>query len=613
MEADEERDELIAGIDNIRTYTWNPPEKMAAKEWWRTSVSTSGASALQSVANMFAAFMPRWDVKARAPGEQDNAELLERWLEWNFWLANSRPSKSSPLWDIVYSAAAYDVVAARVEYLPFFYGKDKEKWTKRQKLAMRNGPFVIKTYHPSSVHYGVGDTMPEWAATVRNLTASDLYNEWVAQVSDTEEGRKVKKATDKLKEWVEEEKRVVCVDYEDIETRWVFFYETARTEINYEELEGDIETFDIVNKSTDTEFFPWVISVGGSGYSTDPIDSINPMLGGMIRSGMWQNINLYRSMKESDIVREFGQPKRLWTTADGQPKTVDYEDGGDVAVQQGEGFQVLPPAQFNMAFQQMLSEREGEVGSLTNVQVLQDPKLVGGLQYSTVNAMLQVALSRLTTPKNVAQKALTQIGRLFFDWVNYTGDTTIAYRMTAAGKTPEMMRGAQIVMRPEVDFDVENMYVSCELMPNTPTDKVAKMNMYLQASQNWRVPESEFVEELFGDPKALSGEWEQEQVEKAAMQIFVKEKNAAVDMKIQQATMQMQMQAQSANVSMAGGQQPGQVPQPKGAEQPMATAMTGEGYNAANGGQSTMPGAPGMTREAVTGQDMAGQSPAGGA
>jgi hypothetical protein len=115
----------------------------------------------------------------------------------------------------------------------------------------------------------------------------------------------------------------------------------------------------------------------------------------------------------------------------------------------------------------------------------------------------------------------------------------------------------------------------------------------------FRVPDGELLERVgYGNPEVLASQWQDEQIENAALQNLLKMEQAKVDLQIQQAQMGMQMQQQQAM------QQEQMAQQQMAQEQAMQQNVGGQGFNPAMGGEPPMEAQPGMTATQIPGERM---------
>ncbi|MCP3894075.1 MAG: hypothetical protein GY706_05530, partial [Bacteroides sp.] len=188
--AEENKDvaKLFLAIDDIDKLRYSLPSALQKKDWARIDVDTSGHDALKSATNIFSAYMPTWDVQPLGPNDNDRAEELEAWLEWQMLLIDRRGG--SLVWDVMKQATTYDMYCGQVDYLPNRMGQAKSK---RQKQYLRHGKFVVTSHHPSTVLYEKTSYGLEWVSVAENTPASDVLNYWLPYMAEKPKSASEKK------------------------------------------------------------------------------------------------------------------------------------------------------------------------------------------------------------------------------------------------------------------------------------------------------------------------------------------------------------------------------------------------------------------------------------
>jgi hypothetical protein len=602
IKKDEGRDDLIRAMDAIDHLEWKLPQGLSKQNWARLDIDTSGRDALKAVTNIFSAYLPTWDVLPRGPKDKVNAERLERWIEWCFMRQNER-GDSNVTWSVVKSAAKFDMVVARVEYLPYYITGEP---TKRQKMALRRGPFSTRVFHPLSVHYEDGEWGLEWVADFAVYSAEEVVSHWQVfdNPNDKEKGGDhVHAAIKKIKDYIKSSgadgrARLAVLDYTDLDKRYVVAVkadnDVASPELILAEPDDMIEIMYVDN---DLPFNPWVVAAGGASFEKDPKNKIDPLLAPLHKANLWSNQNLHESLQTSKTLKRYGFPDMVIYTASGEKKRVDFSGESSTLNlklnQERADPMVAPPEDPAMAA--VVERGRGRISSTTGVKVLQDIDIGGNLQFATVQILLQMALGAVTPYKNVAENALSQIGERFLEWVVFTGDEIDAFYLDDYGNTDERKRGAQISINPK-EIDMETTVVKCSLKANTPTDKQQRVNMAVLANTQLGVPKSELVEDLgYGSPEVLENDYMKEKIKDMALATFLQVMQASGMLKLQQAAQGMQ----------------GAEPPQQGIPSPSQQNIGGEGFNQAAGGQSPLTADPNLTREGVTGQSMTGQGAPG--
>jgi hypothetical protein len=185
----------------------------------------------------------------------------------------------------------------------------------------------------------------------------------------------------------------------------------------------------------------------------------------------------------------------------------------------------------------------------------------------------------LEAPRRLTEHFWSEIGCKMFQWLEYKGDAMEAFYMD---KTALMERGAMVSITSD-EYDVNKIFISCELIPNTPSDKLQRVNQAAQIAQTFptEFPRGELIEMLaLGNADALKEERRREMVEEVAIQNYLQEKTARQNMMLQMEQMQMQMQMQQAQQQQMMQEQ--QAMQ-QGAVDQFGNAQ-GQGFNPAGGG-----------------------------
>jgi hypothetical protein len=600
------RDDLIRAMDKIDHLEWELPTGVKKQKWARLDIDTSGRDALKAATNVFSAFLPKWDVAPRGPKSHVAAEQFERWIEWFYMRMNDR-SKSTVTWSVMKSAAKFDMMVARVDYLPYYIVGDKP--TKRQKMALRKGPFATTVYHPLYIHYEESEWGLEWVADYSVHEAEEVLAHWAvyANPDDKEKGgdqvaRAARWVNDYIKGASSDKRALLAVvDYTDLDRRYVKAIKTNKEVADPELLLADDQENSIIILDTKNElpFNPWVIAVGGTSFEKGSENEIDPLLAPLHKANLWSNQNLHESLQTSKVLRRFGFPDMIIYTATGEKKRIDFSGNANtlnMKLGQEQAEPVTAP-QVDPGLASIVERGRSRMSSTTGVQILQNVNQISGnLQFATVQALLQMALGQVTPYKNVAEKGLSQIGERLLEWVAFTGDTLNAFYIADKGTSDNRKRGAQVSISPD-EIDLENMAIKCELSPNTPTDKNQRVSMAVLANEKLGVPKSELVEDLdYGAPEVLRNEYLKEQITNGALQSFIETMRAMA--------LQALQQAQGATGAPGAN---GAVPTGTAVKNPSQAVIQGQGYDQAAGGASPVTADQGLTREGVTNQSVTGQ------
>ena len=211
-------------------------------------------------------------------------------------------------------------------------------------------------------------------------------------------------------------------------------------------------------------------------------------------------------------------------------------------------------------------------------------------------------MSRLDINRRDGAFSCADDALLMLRWVQKTREPLMVYRhhaktMAAGGLSMHMPAGQQIVINAD-DFDADFCEVDVDIKPRTPTDEQQQIMSAIQLHDKLRVPYDVVLERLgYENLPLMKNQWDQEQMDTAQQQ-------AAIQALMMQAPQQAQQPQQpQAEMPQAGG----------GLSESAFGALGGtEGMSPAMGGSNPAPFAPGLTREAVSGQTQGGAPIAAG-
>lgn len=576
MALDVSRNTDFSAYDDMDAVRWTPPVQL--ENWERVQVSTAPHDALKTAYNIFDTNNPKWEILPRGRADADNAEEMERWLEWNMARANTHGDEE-PFREILHHSSKYNYITAQLDYLPYWLPKNREKWTKEQKLSMRGGPFCIIVHHPGTVYYEYSKYALRWVARVVNVQASDVIDHWSAYSSDTDNGKTVSNAIKKLEKMLEEdeEARVVLMDYTDYENRRVYCFPATGELVRDTALDAK-ESITVLDTSNKLGFINWVIVKGNS----------DALLYSLHKGAIWENQNLIDTLLVSNTLKR-GYFPLFKHQKGGSGKELDIDYAGvepTIELEPGEDAEQLQPPPMDPGFLQLSNNNQGAMALSTGIRYLQNVEAKGNIEFATLNAFVQLAMTQLEPYTRNAEKALAELGKMAFLWIKETKDVVPAYRTKTSAKNRQA--GARIVMEPD-RFDPEDLFITCELIPNTPTDKMQLVNMFATLKNaGAQIPWSEVIERLsFGFPEPLRERWQDEQVQLLALELFSEKMKGQVGLELQQIQGQLQMSLQQE--AMAN--------QPQG--QPVQGQSQGQGFDTAQGGSSGAEMAPQMTQTAA--------------
>lgn len=571
---DNERDAIYQKIHEAsRSYFENPAE-LKALPWIqeRKFVSTAPADALNAAVRTFASRLPRIEIQPLSdePQEYMRTENMEELMKWEFTRMNMT-GKKSPHWKIVEYAMKYCAVAIETTYLPFLY-KDKKKDPRVQEI-LRSRNFRWTVHDPSNIHVRESDDILE---TVVNCSVKTLQELIDMFGKDNEGVREAITGVDLKKnpEALNTEKYTLydLTDW-DARAKWISPNGTADY-INRDAPRG----IEIMRTERTVSFLPWVF-----------VDNEEPILKQMVEAGLWDNVNILRTMQFSKAVDMVAHPEYWIQTPDGTLRGVNIDNTNpNQPLITGPGVNVnqLRPPMIDPQMAQLTSQAESEVFRTTVAQILASvEKYAGNQNFSVVNAMLSAAVAQLSLAQMCAERAETLAMVQNFRWIDETDIPMVGFRINTKGENQK--RGQEISIKPE-DFDVSYLYLSVKLNPEAVMDKQTEINNAINKVERLGLSKRMAWDELGMENFELSeSQTTEEALYMSHVQAKAKEIMMKPDIQMQQAQIAMQQQAQA----------------PQGAQQ---TQFTGQqGMDTRGGGApATMPG---QGREQLTGQAVSGQ------
>jgi hypothetical protein len=609
VEYDKEQQDLFIAYDDMDNMVWALPDGLVAKDWVRKRVNTSAHDAIKQMSNIFDTHNPKWEILPLGEEDGDRAEELETWLEFHAAKANKN-GEFSPFRQGLYNSGKFNRVIYEVDYLPYWLPANKEDWSKEQKANAANGPFCITAHDPRCIYYEIGKYGLRWIANVNNVYGNAILDQWRIYQSESDEGKQIRSGLAKIQKIIDEDEEsefgFIYINYTSNEDRLVAAIKTSKSGV-YQITEMDLESEDLIiilSGENKLGFIPFAVATGDS----------DAILHSLHVGGIWENQNMLDTIIDSSVLRRAFFPLLKHSSPTGKELEIDFNNAQDTVEQgPGEDVQTLVPPPIDQGLAQLAQANAQKMGQAVGIRNLGLQDIAGNVQFSTVQAQIQLQLTALQPYKRTDEKALSHLALLMFKWVKKSGKASTAYRTGGRVKKEGQVKGAEILVTPD-DFDPDVMMISCELLSNSPTDKQQLVNMYSTLKQaGAQIPWGELVERMgFGNPEVLKQEWLDEQIENSALKSFVDQQAAQLQLQVQQQQMMMQMQAQQAQMQQqqqAQQQQPTpeqmaaqqQAAQEGGANPPQQDAVQagGQENNPAAGGQPAMQSNPGLTRNNV--------------
>lgn len=569
IKKDDARDATYAKIHQASASIFENPPELKALPWIRErkNVATAPADALNAAVRTFATRMPKIQIQPLDDNEEEYARIdkLETAMEWEFKRMNS-VGRKSPHWKIVEYAMKYCAVAIETTYLPYLYsGQEKSP---RIKEILRTRNFRWTVHDPSSVHARESEDSLESIVTTQVKTAAELLD----MFGDTHKGMsEVLAKCNRDDPTALASTYFTLYDYTDWDARVKWVAPCDRGIVNRDAPEG----IELMREKRSISFLPWVY-----------VDNEEPILKQMVDAGLWETVNILRTMQFSKTVDMVAHPEYWIQTPDGTLRNVEIDNSNPnqpLVTGPGINVQQLRPPALDPQLATQAAQAEQEVFRTTVAQILASVEKYAGTQnFSVVNAMLNAAVAQLSLSQMVAERAETAAMIQNFRWIEETGIPMIAFRPGTKGESRKAGKEVSIRLG---EFDTDYLYLDVNLAPTTMMDKQAEINNTINMVERLGMSYKMAWDLLGQDNYELS---ETQKTEEALYQAHVQSKAreimAAAEMKAQQAAQQPQPNPQNAaSVSQFAGQQ---------------------GFPSTTGAPATMPG---QGREQLTGQSAAGE------
>jgi len=494
-----------------------------------------------------------------------SAERMERLLEYNFWLANQRGPKA-PIVKIVSNALKYMAVAYQVVDVNEEYSGQKGP---RIDAIKRAGRFSKRHHDVKNVHARWSDDILESVLVAQLNTGQELVDTY----------GKDHKAIKRMMRDLKSQKDMEGVDL--MQTKFGHFIlmdyvdKVIWIEGVDELVPGSDSPYEIMRKEHKLGFLPFVYNVGD-----------DPLLKSAIETNQLENLNILLSMRYALIAATVAQARTWSKTPSGEGVFIDHSDPASQAqMRTGEEFGVLQPSQTDPHLSEVIGTLESGIANTTAVSRMLSSMdtIAANTPYSTINAMMQAALSSLVEIRILCEKSIADGMYQELHWVTKTGKPITGRRLKRTGLYDDMMNVGAYLSLGKDHFDA-NWNITVQLKPNSPTDRQERMTYAMNTSERWNLPRSWAMDEagIEIDPEVALSQWGDEQMKIATITADVERVQLQPQFEMQQALMQPP---------------PQEGPPPEGVENP--AGLPEAQFN------------PGGTREAVTGRTVAGGETAG--
>jgi hypothetical protein len=629
---DEQRDILFDYIDKMARVDWEFSEAFRlARPDIRTIRDSTPADAVENASIALSNTRPIWTVPPYSSdiNEYIQASKLEHAITCNFDKSNTRGT-GTVLFDKARSSILYNMIATRTDDLASILPKNRKSWTNLQREAWAAGRFIHRTYKPRGIHVEISDMGMVALLHVEILRAMDVYKYWELFEDSSTEGRMVAEARSRMKTYMDEKKgegaslrsmwfcQYYFIDHNQILRHGHFapdnsdIYTNAATGyMSGKGVAGYEDDFVFADAENEAGFINWSVRCGGTRIEDNPKYQLNPMLAQLYYSNIWETMNIIQSIVLSKPISELERAVEVQKTMDGQRLP---EGDGVILARPTEDVQRLTFPQMDPNTFQIVDRLNQSIVRTTGASALGDVNAAKGSAFASLNAIIQIIMGRLDVQRRDMGLSCRDDALNTLKFVEYNRIPMLLYRQTPNQiQGNKMPIGQQLVITAD-DFDAYDQEIECEIRPKTPTDFQQQVLTAIQLHDKSPLPWKELLQGLgYKNVDALKQQRILEDFNDAEIQ-------AAMGSIMRKAELKDQMDAQQA---MQASQQPPQgqpppeqptteMPQPGGGLSETAFGPLGnegmQGMNPAGGGMSPANAMPGLTREAVSGQDARGRS-----
>lgn len=567
-------DELISRDEGLRTVQnamdrmarleYSLPKSLQNLEWMRTVKTTAPADAIDAGIKVLIGQKARQrvdpasvmkalgDVSILSDAAKVKANQWEGVLDWQWELMSRR--RGTLYDDIIRSSLMYDEIVGQLVHVPSQIRSVEAMGgnAQRYKAALTHGQFALLLKNPQTTHVRYSDYMAEAVLSASVMEAQAIVDFW---------GDKAKKIAKQIKdEDIAPDEPMILFDYSDFDSRCVW----ACPGEDDSQIDWD-KRFVILEPEENTlAFLPWIAICGGTNLAAAPEDQRFPLLWKVYRAETWLSANITGSLAMSQSIATSAQSQVTVEGPNPAAVEIDYTTpGGRVDVPPGHKVAQLTQQPLNPALREAYDRFIADMARSTVPSVLVSAESAPGEAFSGYNLRVQQAVGSLMRYQKTAERFHAAVSRQMLLWCEHTG---------------EPIKGYGDYQIEDGDIDPKCIYLSVELTPDVPLDRMQKINSAVMMARELKYPAAKILEELGEtNPEKCIDEWAKEQFYLAEIGNRAKLISAEADLQIQQAQMQMQMQAQQATMQMQGQMQQEQMAAQAQMGQPNQQPTPGQG------------------------------------
>jgi len=317
---------------------------------------------------------------------------------------------------------------------------------------------------------------------------------------------------------------------------------------------------------------------------------------------MWANANIFQTLVGSKAMAESLAPRDIISGTAPEDVEIDYtEPGGRVELTMMQKYERLQNLGLDPSLTEAFDRINDAIRRSTVAEVLVTGQPMGGVEaFAAFNLQVQSAIASLGPWKNLGERFYEGLYELMLLIAHYRGEDVVGYG-----------EGLDKYTIDSESIDPANIYISVELRPDVPVDRVQRVQAAIAMSQNLEYPTIKILEFLGEtDPQGAMKDYWKEQLNRADMMGRLEKirKTASGEIEEMAAMMAQQMlegmmqQQQAQQQGPPGQGPPQQMMGPQGIE-----GVEGGAWNPAMGMPPPAMASPGgNTREAQTGLTRAG-------
>jgi hypothetical protein len=463
--------------------------------------------------------------------------------------------------------------------------------TRRMKAAARYGRFMVNLFNPQDVHVRYSNVMVEAVLLCQSKTALEVRQEWGDAA----------KALDGLIDKGKVTQAVTLYDYWDYEARCVW---VVPAEKPVGANAGGVDSNIVILPPTENKlpFLPWAVRVGGSTLERYQKDKRHPLLYSVYTAGQWDTLNIVKSLVMGKAIALSGQSAVKEEGNNPDTTSIDWTEPGGVAkVPAGNTLNTMIPAPIDPKLLEIENDLRSAVSKSTISSILSSPDIPSGAAFSAINLVTQTAVGALKPYKELGEGEIADILGLMLQWVEFTGEPLVSYGRGREQK--DLLNGDEFAIQPD-EIDPEALYITVELTPDVPTDRIQRVNAAVMSVQNLGMSRERSLEEIgVNDPAKEMKQAYLERLMENKINLMIQEEQMRLQLMTQQAQMQMQAQIQQQQIQ---DQQNAQAELERQQAQNMMgpqgiPGAEGQGVNPAMGGMPAQQMMPQATREQQTG------------